>query len=151
MLGQCKNKQHATFNQETLPPLSYTIIDEGTQALAYEQETFRLLSDEKEFQNVWDSIHLSLLGKKPPMPSVDFSQYTVVFYAMGPRYRGGQQLRLEEINEISSTLRFHIKIIELSPECPAADVLTHHYLLLKVNRKKFNTELNKKVIIQECK
>lgn len=130
-LFNCRN-----FGISNKNKFQYEIIDQGSYASGYVKPQNRVLDNQIEFKNVWDSIH-SVEPSDKPIPLIDFDKHAVLFFASGRDSHGGSILRFKDVKEKRNEviLYLYLKSKKRKIDSPVTPVITNQYLLIKINRK----------------
>lgn len=113
--------------------LVWEVIAEGRQASGFEEQTFRLVTDQETLRTLWNRAHASQL-QAPPLPDVSFARETVVALFLGSKPTGGYGLQVENATLREGELMVDVRLIEPAEGAITTQALTSPWAMVRVLR-----------------
>ncbi len=121
------------------PPLSGSdsinmeTIERGTHSGITEKINY-VIKNEDNWSKLWVNIHSGVLIEPPPLPEIDFRNYSVIAVFMGEKPTGGYRIDINKIVDQEDKLVVYIKEYTPKPDTMVTQVLTQPYHIVQVER-----------------
>src|SRR5256885_32990 len=108
-----------------------TVLQTGSHSPVKDPEQ-KDIHDQATFQATWDKIY-SEPSSKPPLPTVDFTKQTVVYYDAGEFKHGGYSLKITRAEAAGTGYALGITIIVPGNNCHNQTMdITHPFIFATV-------------------
>jgi hypothetical protein len=123
---EASSVSHEDVDQDVI-----TIEQSTGGSYSFEERTDLTIQDEEYFSEFWNNLHANT-APVPELPSVDFTEYTVVAVMMGVQPTGGYQITITDVSLDNNTL--YIEVEEAAPGsgCMTTQALTSPYHVVKI-------------------
>lgn len=122
-----------TAYQAPAEDVVWDVIAEGSQAVGFDEPTFRLVESESEFLALWNRAYGSQLDV-PTLPDVDFGRETVLAIFQGQRPTGGYGIDVRDATLEGGDLFVDMRFREPAPDAIVTQALTSPWLMVRVLR-----------------
>lgn len=121
-------------------PLTPETIDEGDDSGHQTQDFVGIVvADQEEWGELWEN-HTQQQSPQPERPPVDFANQVVLAVFMGERPTSGYAIEIANVSFTADTYRVqHIQTSPV-PGCHVAQVITHPFHMVKVDRIEWDDE-----------
>lgn len=111
----------------------FDVLGSGTQAIAGNDSSFRLISDAAGLREAWSSAHGSLLTP-PAVPQVEFSRETVLALFMGSQPTGGYGISVQRMTQEGGEIYADVRFSEPAPGTMTSQALTSPWQMVRILR-----------------
>lgn len=129
--------------------LPFDTVTQGPHGSYDFEEEYFVIDNQDDFEAFWEALHEGR-GSTPSLPSVDFSEETIVAVLFGTKPTGGYTIEVTEVT--SDGDRLHVQVEKTVPgaDCVTTQAVTSPYHVIKVPAAGADVEFNTSEETRSC-